>query len=157
MLDDAPLPFRNETVPARSVALVVVQLAAIAVVAWPWRAAAFHPLGLPLLVLAVALGAWTLTANRPGNFSVFPEPCANAELVTGGPYRHVRHPMYLAVLLAAAGCALGWRTWVHAAAFAVLAIVLHVKAGIEERALLLRFPGYADYAARTPRIVPFLR
>jgi protein-S-isoprenylcysteine O-methyltransferase Ste14 len=32
--------------------------------------------------------------------------------------------------------------------------LLHYKAGFEERALDARFDGYADYAARTPRLVP---
>ena len=140
-----------------STALVVLQLALIAAIAWPWSAASFHPAGLAPIAVAIALGAWTLTANRLGNFSVFPEPLARAKLVTGGPYRHVRHPMYLAVLLAALGCVVGWSTWIHAAVLVALAAVLHVKAGVEERALLARFPEYRAYRDRTPRILPFLR
>ena len=42
--------------------------------------------GASLLVAAgVAIGAWTLTANRPGNFGILPEPKRNGVLVTGGP------------------------------------------------------------------------
>jgi protein-S-isoprenylcysteine O-methyltransferase Ste14 len=136
--------------------LVAAQLAAIAAIVLPWSALAFHGEGFVPLALGALVGAWTLTANRPGNFSIFPEPRAKARLVTSGPYRFVRHPMYLAVLLLALGCAAGWRTWIHAIAFVVLAIVLHRKAGLEERYLLAQFPDYRGYLERTPRILPFV-
>jgi protein-S-isoprenylcysteine O-methyltransferase Ste14 len=137
--------------------LVVLQFVALVAVALPAGAPAWHPLGWVPLAASGALGAWTLAHNRPGNFGMFPEPRANARLVTSGPYAWVRHPMYLAVLLFAAGLVVGWRGPTHAAAFALLAVVLHAKAGREERLLRQRFPEYAAYAARTARIVPGLR
>ncbi len=140
-----------------SVPLVALQLALMASLAWPWGAASFHPAGFALLALAAALFAWTLTANRLGNFSILPEPKRDARLVTGGPDRFVRHPMYLAMLIGGLGCAAGWQGAVHLAALVALGLVLHVKAGIEERALATRFPDYAAYRERTARILPFLR
>ena len=137
--------------------LVALQLAALAAVVLPAGAASWHPAGYVPLAAALAIGLWTLLHNRPGNFGIFPEPRQNARLVTTGPYALVRHPMYLAVLLFAAGFALGWRGLAHAAAFALLAVVLHVKASREERLLARKFPEYRDYAARTARIVPGLR
>jgi protein-S-isoprenylcysteine O-methyltransferase Ste14 len=65
--------------------------------------------------------------------------------------------MYLAVLLVAAGLALGYAEPWRAVALVALALVLHVKAAIEERLLAGAHPGYADYARRTPRLIPFLR
>ena len=152
-----PRTLTNRRIPMLSATLVALQFALLAALLAPWTAGAFHRSGFIGIALALALGAWTLTANRPGNFGVFPEPRANARLVTTGPYRHVRHPMYLAVLLLALGLVAGWRTPIHAAAFVALSIVLHAKAGIEERALLARFPEYRGYRERTARLVPFLR
>lgn len=51
------------------------------------------------------LGLWTLWFNRPGNFNIRPEPHPDGHLVQEGPYRWVRHPMYGAVQLLAAGAA----------------------------------------------------
>jgi protein-S-isoprenylcysteine O-methyltransferase Ste14 len=136
--------------------LVALQLAALAAVVMPWGGA-WHHLGVGPLAASAALGAWTLLHNRPGNFGIFPEPRTNARLVTTGPYALARHPMYLAVLLFAAGFALGWQRMPNVLALAVLAAVLHAKASREERLLRQRFPEYADYAARTARIIPGLR
>jgi protein-S-isoprenylcysteine O-methyltransferase Ste14 len=83
-----------------------------------------------------------------------PEPRDDAELTTSGLYRWMRHPIYTGVL----GMAWGWTVmfpsvWTVAAAVALTGL-LAFKAGYEERLLRSRFPGYADYAARTPRFVP---
>jgi protein-S-isoprenylcysteine O-methyltransferase Ste14 len=118
---------------------------------WTWRLA-----GSVLLLLALLLGAWTLLYNRPGNFNVQPQPRARGHLVTDGPYRRVRHPMYVTVLLGAAGwadCAGGvWRVLI----VLLLLLVLNAKAALEERLLLARWPEYAAYRARTWRFVPGL-
>jgi protein-S-isoprenylcysteine O-methyltransferase Ste14 len=109
-----------------------------------------------LVAVALVLGVWALTANRPGNFNVRPEPKADGVLVTGGPYRHVRHPMYLALLVAMAGFCIGYGTPWRWVALAVLACVLGIKIGIEERAMTVGHPDYATYAQRTKRLFPFV-
>lgn len=140
-----------------SFALVAAQMAALAALLWPWQAAYFDAAAWPILAVGAALGAWTLAHNRPGNFSVLPEPRASARLVTSGPYALVRHPMYSAVIVGALALAIGWNTVPHWVAFAALVAVLNAKARREERLLVERFPDYAAYMARTPRFVPRLR
>jgi protein-S-isoprenylcysteine O-methyltransferase Ste14 len=108
-----------------------------------------------LLAAGLAVGAWALAANRPGNFNIRPEPKEGGVLVTRGPYRWVRHPMYLAVLLAmAAFCVAGdsWQ-WVP---WAALLVVLATKAAREEKGLAAVHPGYAAYRDRTRAILPFI-
>lgn len=139
--------------------LVALQLGAIGLIVvatrWPVPARAW-PATLFLLAMAAVLGLWTLGHNRWGNFNIRPELRAGARLVTGGPYRWVRHPMYASVLL---GCgalviadARGWRI----ALLVLLLAVLVVKAAREEQYLRAAFPEYAAYAARTWRLVPFV-
>ncbi len=140
----------------RSFALVALQLSLIAVIALPFGAAGWNMAGSALVGAGIAVGAWALTANRPGNFNIRPEPKSGGQLATGGPYHHVRHPMYFAVMLAMLGFCLGYGTLWRWAALAALWIVLVIKSGIEEDALAARYPGYADYARKRKRIVPFI-
>ena len=140
----------------RSFAIVALQLSLIAVIALPFGAVGWSMAGSVLVGAGIVAGAWALTANRPGNFNIRPEPKSGGRLATGGPYRYVRHPMYFAVMLAMLGFCLGYGEPWRWAALAALWIVLVIKAGIEESALTARHPGYADYARKRKRIVPFI-
>lgn len=113
-------------------------------------------LGLALAGLSVLLGVWTLAYNRLGNFNIHPSPKATGSLVTGGPYRLIRHPMYSAVLLGAG--ALAWLdpTWVGTLAWGGLLLVLLIKAQMEERWLRAHHAGYAAYCQKSKRFVPWL-
>jgi protein-S-isoprenylcysteine O-methyltransferase Ste14 len=115
-----------------------------------------NALAFALVVLATFVGISALAANRPGNFNIRPELKPGAHLVTDGIYRWVRHPMYLAVLLAtAAALAADPRLWRIGAWLALLAVLL-AKAGREERELLEHFAQYDPYMRHTRKLVPYL-
>jgi protein-S-isoprenylcysteine O-methyltransferase Ste14 len=139
------------------VALQFALIAALAAHALPALRAGSVPAGAWLCGLAGALLATAaFSFNRPGNFNIRPHPREGGRLVREGPYRLVRHPMYTSVLLC--GAAAAWAA-AHPAAwveFALLVVVLAFKASIEERAMLVTHPGYAEYRARTRRFVPWL-
>lgn len=116
---------------------------------WAWDATA-----IALGALAVALALWVFAYNRPGNFNIRPEPKAGATLVTRGPYRWVRHPMYVALLLGMAAVAAQAHSLVQPVLWVVLAAALNFKAALEERLLATRWPDYAAYCARTKRFIP---
>jgi len=109
-----------------------------------------------LLALSGLLGVWTLLHNRLGNFNVHPEPKASGSLVTGGPYRLMRHPMYTTVLLSAAamacvpGSAMAWGLWL------ALVATLLAKAMLEEHWLREHHPQYAAYCLRCKRFIPWV-
>ena len=116
----------------------------------------FQPWAWLLIGLSGGIGIWALLANRPGNFNIRPTPHAQGKLVAHGPYRWIRHPMYTAVSLAGLGCTLALGTVVAWLLWAVLSLVLLVKALLEERWMAALHPAYAQYQARTRRFIPFL-
>ncbi len=78
-------------------------------------------------------------------------------LVTRGPYRIVRHPLYLGELTAALGIVLGAQRWAPALAAWLVCLSLQlVRTRYEERSLRAEFPEYAPYADRTKRLIPGL-
>jgi protein-S-isoprenylcysteine O-methyltransferase Ste14 len=109
-----------------------------------------------LVALATFVGIGALAANRPGNFNIRPELKTDARLITDGIYQWIRHPMYLAVLLAMlAAVVADPRLW-RVAAWVGLLLVLLAKARREESLLQQRFPEYAAYSARTRKLVPYV-
>lgn len=85
------------------------------------------------------------------SFSILPQA---RRLVTRGPYRYVRHPLYVAEFLALFGLvwqfALPWSLLLWCVAAAAQFPRMH----FEERVLAETFPDYARYAARTARLLP---
>ncbi len=87
------------------------------------------------------------------SFSISPQA---RSLVTAGPYALVRNPLYLAEEIAIVGLAMHVIWWT-AAPFLLVHIGLQVqRMAYEERVLRAAFPGYADYARTTARLIPGL-
>jgi protein-S-isoprenylcysteine O-methyltransferase Ste14 len=81
----------------------------------------------------------------------------NQELTTSGPYACTRNPLYLGSMIMAAGFALAARSgWVVALALALFFAIYLPVIRAEEAFLRSKFPEYAGYAARVPRILPRL-
>ena len=115
----------------------------------------FDPWGIPLL-------AWGYLQYRVvGNFrrryggggpgtAVPPE-----RIVTAGPYRYVRNPMYLGHLIFTLGLAVAFRSWFALALFVVLAVWFHGRVLADEAHLSTMFGAeYTDYQARVKRWIP---
>ena len=138
-------------------ALVALQLAGIALTMMGYMTS-MDPTLLYLLIsgTGVAFGLITLQYNRIGNFSVHPKPRDQAQLITGGPYQLVRHPMYTSVILVLLGLALAaGNSWAWGGLLCgVFAVVS--KSYLEERYLIEKYPEYQQYRQRTKRVIPFI-
>lgn len=106
------------------------------------------------LVGSIVVGVAALSANRPGNFNIHPAPKASGQIVTGGIYRSIRHPMYTAVLLFSFAGVLSVPQTVSIMAFVLLCLVLLMKALLEERWMSGQHAGYRGYMKRTARFIP---
>jgi protein-S-isoprenylcysteine O-methyltransferase Ste14 len=85
-----------------------------------------------LSLAGAALAAWAYRALGPA-FSPFPEP--RGSRVTSGPYRLVRHPMYLGGTLVFLGGSIAFDTVLGSALTAALAVLWWRKARLEARLL----------------------
>jgi protein-S-isoprenylcysteine O-methyltransferase Ste14 len=112
-------------------------------------------LGLGLMVAGTIVGVSSSVFLRRG-LTPTPVPNGATDLVTRGPYRYVRHPIYVAVMLFMIGVALRSGSLLVWVALVLLIILFTVKARWEEARLMETFRGYSVYAERTGRFLPRL-
>ncbi|MEN8234121.1 MAG: methyltransferase [Actinomycetota bacterium] len=111
--------------------------------------------GIALVAGAVVMGVWSVVVLG-SNLTIYPSPVHQATLADGGPYRLVRHPIYLAVVTG--GLGLGLATLNTAAAIVSLVFIpfFMAKSGFEEDRLVEHVPGYRSYRSAIPyRIIPW--
>lgn len=141
---------------AVDIALVIAQFVLAASLALSCQPSSSVSIFGLLSAVGIAIGLWAMWTIGPWRVSVMPDVATGARLITTGPYRMVRHPMYSALLLFGAGLVfMPFRGWKMGVWFALL-LVLTAKSKVEERELQACFETYRDYAQRTWRFLPFL-
>lgn len=138
----------------KSIVFVAIQFICLAVIALTGPLIARPPLWLAVEMAGAALALWTLWTWRLGRFNVLPDVLAGAQLVTSGPYRFIRHPMYAALLLGALGLVGNAPTPLRIATWIVLLVDFLLKLNYEEKLLTARFPEYAAYQQKSKRLIP---
>jgi protein-S-isoprenylcysteine O-methyltransferase Ste14 len=108
--------------------------------------------GDSLLLAGMLWSVWSLRALGQ-SLSIIPQA---RSMVSRGPYRLVRHPLYFGELAAAAGFTLVRLSPLTIAAWLLLVFLQVYRAGHEERMLSAALPDYSGYAERTRRLVPGL-
>ncbi len=114
-----------------------------------------HLVALPFFFASLFLAGWAIKVMRLGHFNIRPALKEGALLVTHGPYRFIRHPMYASVLLAALGLLLITFSWLRLVGFFLLWLVLYLKLRIEEELLAQHFPAYSAYKKRAKMVFPW--
>ena len=117
--------------------------------AWPLPLAI---VGVALLLVGLALALQAFT-GLGASLTPLPDPKPGAALVTRGPYRRCRHPLYQAILLCSLGVVLALGSLLHLALLLALVAVLGGKARREEGQLLPLHPDYPAYRAATAAII----
>ncbi len=108
---------------------------------------------LPSLVMPF----WVMLVNPYAATTVRVETGRGQHVITTGPYRLVRHPLYSAMLLGYLFMPLAFASWWVAVPAALLIVLFIWRTANEDRTLRAELPGYEDYTQKTRfRLLPGL-
>jgi protein-S-isoprenylcysteine O-methyltransferase Ste14 len=114
-----------------------------------------QPIAIALQVIAVALMVWARVTFGRRSFHAAANPTTGG-LVTTGPYRYIRHPIYTAA------CLFGWGgIVVHWSLVSFALGVLLFLGGLarlvcEEQLVKQTYPEYLEYSKVTKRMIPYV-
>lgn len=137
--------------------LILPTVAGLDVVRFRWSAMPFATVyvGLILFAMAMALITWVMIVNPHAESTVRIQKDRGHRAVTSGPYRVVRHPMYVGVMLLYPAQALMFGSVWALVVSGVIAMLFVWRTAMEDRTLRRELPGYEEFTAATRyRLVP---
>jgi len=115
----------------------------------------FQMIALLIAVLGYALGVWALAVNAFFSQIVRIQEERGHTVVTDGPYRFVRHPGYVGVILFELAVPMMLGSLWALVAGGLIALLIVIRTALEDSTLLAELDGYQDYAKRVRyRLVP---
>jgi len=113
----------------------------------------------PGVIVCQAIGfavmLWSRLSFPRGSFSFGAKPVSST-IVTAGPYKLIRHPIYAGAMLILWGSIAGHASLANAGIGLVASLFVFGKIAHEEQLLRASLPGYTQYAHSTKAIIPFV-
>jgi protein-S-isoprenylcysteine O-methyltransferase Ste14 len=142
--------------PIWTLAYVLIAAAICCLMGWPLiPGLPFAPLAIALIIVGIVSAASAITLFRRTGAALDPTAATNPRLVTTGPYRLTRNPMYLGLVLVTLGIAFGVGAWpMFLAPLATFATTNWVHIPFEEQRMRAQFGAeYEAFAAKVRRWV----
>jgi protein-S-isoprenylcysteine O-methyltransferase Ste14 len=111
---------------------------------------------LLLQLFGIFIGIWAIGAMKLYNLRIFPDLKKDAQFVSNGPYKLLRHPMYLGIFLFIIPLMIDKFSLVRFFVILIIIIDLLLKIIYEESLLNKHYPVYKEYSKKTFRIIPFI-
>jgi protein-S-isoprenylcysteine O-methyltransferase Ste14 len=113
------------------------------------------PLVISVQVIAVLLFLWARITFGRRSYHVGANP-TDGGLVTSGPYRYIRHPIYSAMCLFTMAAVAGNWSWRAGLCGGLILVSAVIRIYCEETLVAARYPEYAQYKAATRRLIPYV-
>jgi protein-S-isoprenylcysteine O-methyltransferase Ste14 len=114
-----------------------------------------EPVVIAVQILAGALMIWARITFGKRSFHLTAEPTEGG-LVTSGPYKYIRHPIYASILLFSWPGVIANISLISVGFGIILLAGSFARIFCEESLVRLQYPEYDRYAAKTKRLIPFL-
>jgi protein-S-isoprenylcysteine O-methyltransferase Ste14 len=106
-------------------------------------------------LLSFGLMIWARVTFKSRSFHLTANPTQGG-LVTNGPYKWLRHPIYAAIIYFSFACFVGFPKIETLIYFALIFLGLTMRMILEENALVQEYPEYLAYKKTAKRLIPFI-
>jgi protein-S-isoprenylcysteine O-methyltransferase Ste14 len=122
---------------------------------WSAMPLALHVIGVVFSIPAMIMPLWAMSANAYLSTMVRIQDDRGQQVVTTGPYRYVRHPMYVGTVFFGLCIPLFLGSWWAFIPCGLIVVIFIIRTALEDRTLREELPGYAEYAQRVRyRLLP---
>jgi len=135
---------------------VIVQFGCIIYFIFNARFESLNAFHYGLISIGLMIGLSAIITMKLDNLNMVPTLKDQHQLVIGGIYRWIRHPMYTSVLLLCFAFASSNDHKIAQFVMLTLLINLILKSNLEEKLLTQRFDSYQNYKNKTGRFLPFI-
>ena len=128
-------------------------------VRYQWSAMPFWLtyVGIFMFVFAVPIATWAMAVNKFFEWTVRIQDDRQQYVCTSGPYRTIRHPGYIGLIVSLLAYPFILGSWWGFLPNIVLSLIIVVRTALEDRTLQKELPGYVEYAQKVKyRLVPFI-
>lgn len=114
-----------------------------------------NPITIFIQLCSIAFMIWARITFGLRSFHVTANT-TKGKLVTTGPYRWLRHPIYAAIIYFSLASIIAYPFIETIVGVVLIGVGLFLRMILEEKSLLITYEEYAEYSKRTKRIIPFL-
>jgi len=114
------------------------------------------PILLLMLFLGLVIGGMGIAHIGRASYSPFPKPTKKNTLSRRGIYKHIRHPMYVGLMLIGLALLTSRFTPLALAFFLLFVVITFAKAKLEETLMEQLHPKYRDYKRQVKMFIPYL-
>lgn len=114
-----------------------------------------NPITIVIQVFAVLLMIWARITFKSRSFHLTAVPTEGG-LVTTGPYKYLRHPIYAAAIYLSWACVIAFPVWQALLGAGLVTIGLFIRMLLEEKEVAKVYPEYVEYSTKAKRIIPFV-
>lgn len=147
--------FTDSKKPFVSFLLVIIQFLSIFYILF---SKLFYPSSWLIIVYfaGIFLGFWAIYEMKKGKLNIMPDVIPGTQIIKNGPYKLVRHPMYLAIFITLLPLVLDYFSIYRLMVYVLLIINQIIKMNYEEQKLAKAFQDYHNYKKTTWRLVPLI-
>ena len=114
-----------------------------------------NPIAIIIQASAFCLMIWARITFKSRSFHLTANPTKGG-LVTSGPYKWLRHPIYAAVIYFSWACLIPFPNIETLIGVVLITVGMFIRLLLEEKALIKMYPEYAEYSKQAKRLVPFV-